>query len=206
MTLIWRSDSTSESEFTFAELTNYLDLCDEGMKVDVCVPFPKGMQIPVVASEAKGDPTDYFMAGFAFIVSQKRRTILEDMAVVAEYFQVELTHNGEAFSGSEFFMVNLLDSVECLDYEKSKYTCTPTGITEIEDLVIDNSQAIGHHLFMLGPIGWAHSPNSKAVREVICCASEELATRCITQGITGVAFTLPNDRNVYPPPHWAPNA
>ena len=204
MTLIWRQD-TNPGDFVFAEFTNYLELCGQGLRVNRCVPVPAGLPAPTVVSKAKGSPTDFFFGGFALVASSRLRTLLEDVAIPAEYVRVQLTHNGQQVREPAFFLVNILEAVGCLDYTRSTYTTTPTGIVGIEDLIIDESRALGHHLFRLGPIGWAESPNPRAVGEVILCASEELARRCEAEGITGVVFSLPNERNVYPPPAWEPS-
>lgn len=202
MVLIWRPDSGSEHEFTFADFTNYLDLFDQGLKLNLCVPFPNDVETPQISSKSSGDPTDHFMASGAFVASHRLRTLFERINVVAEYLPIELIHNGIPYDSSEFFIVNLLDEIACLDYEASKYTPTPNGVTDIVDLVIDDGIAQGHPLFMLGPIRWGDRPNPMAVCEIVRCASKDLAIRCFNEKVTGVAFTLPNDRNAYPPPLW----
>ena len=204
MTVIWRPDSGEEDVFTFGEFTNYLDLFEEGLKLNLCSSFPKGIPTPTFSSEGAGDPTDHFMASGAFIASERLKSLIESFNVSAEYVPVELTHNGSQWDSSKFFIVNLLEAVSCLDYESSSFAPTPSGITNLDNLVIDEAIASGHHLFMLGPIPWGNSPNPKAISEIIRCASEDFAARCLKDRISGVAFTRPNDRNAYPPPLWIP--
>ena len=146
MTLIWRQD-TNPDDFVFAELTNYLELSDQGLRVNRCVPVPADLPAPTVVSKAKGSPTDFFFGGFALVASSSLRALFEDMGIPAEYVRIQLTHNGQQAREPAFFLANILEAVECLDYTRSTYTTTPTGIVGIEDLIIDESRARGHHLF-----------------------------------------------------------
>ena len=143
MSLIWRPDSGTEDEFTFAEFGNYLDLFEQGLKLNLCTPFPQNIETPEISSEGSGDPTDHFMASGAFVASERLRSIIEDFEVVAEYVPVELNHNGNRWDSSTFFLVNLLEAIACVDYEASSYATTPTGITNLENLVIDEAIANG---------------------------------------------------------------
>jgi hypothetical protein len=201
--LIWREDTDPEV-WTLANLTNYLDLCELGLKANLCVPAPQPFPDSTLEIETEVEPADFMTAGPIFVVSGELRTILEEFNVRAEYFKLRAIHCGKDYQKKVFYFVNILEAVACLDYERSEYERTPMGVTGIEKLVFDASKAAGHHLFMLGPIGWGHSPNPKAIRDVIRCASDEFATRVLRSGLKGVVFTLPEHRQDYPPPAWNP--
>lgn len=203
MILVWRP-ATDPDVWTLANVTNYLDLCDQGLKPNLCVPAPQPFPSSTLEIETEGEPADFIWAGSLFVVSGQLRAILDNFQVNAEFFQLKVIHKGEIYQKREFYFANLLDAVACLDYEKSKYETTPFGVSEIAKLVLDDSKAAGRHLFLVGPIMSAVSPNPKAIRDVIYAASEELAVRVIESGLTGAVFTRPKDRRDYPPPAWRP--
>ncbi|HVS39613.1 MAG TPA: DUF1629 domain-containing protein [Gemmataceae bacterium] len=205
MILIWRPD-TNPDVWALASLTNYLDLCDKGLKANLAVPAPQPFPESTLEIETEAEPADFILAWSVFVVSKELRDCLEEFKVPAEYFQLRVIHKGKLYRKREYYFTNLLDVADCFDYEKSEYQRTPVGVTEIEKLVLDDSRATGHHLFILGPIGWAHSPNPKAVGDAIICASEELARRVLGLGLTGVVFSRPEHRRDYPPPAWRPPA
>jgi Immunity protein family (Imm11) len=199
--LIWRED-TGPGAWTKVDLTNYLELCDLGLELFRCAPFPQGLPDAKVEVVTPGEPADFFVAGPAWVVSDRMRELLESFRVAAEFIPVRLTWKGRAYQERRFYLVNLLDVVECFDYRRSRYKRTPRGVHEIEELVLDDAKAAGRHLFTVGPLP-SPEPNPAAVRGVIRCASEELATAVLRAGMSGAEFTLPKDRQVRPAA-WAP--
>jgi hypothetical protein len=147
------------------------------------------------------EPADFFFAGPMFMVSEQMRTVLESFHVEVEFFEISTFHKGKPYGKKQFFFANILDCIECFDYDNSIYEATEYGVINIKKLVLQDSKAQGHHLFMVGPIRSAN-PNSKAVRSIIICASEELATRIVDSELTGVVFSKPEDWQSYPPPMW----
>lgn len=203
MILVWRPD-TNPDVWMLATVRNYLELCDVGLKPNLCVPAPQPFPSSTLEIETDGEPADFIWAGSLFVVSGQLRTILNDFHVNAEFFQLKVIHRGEIYREREFYFANLLDAVACFDYEKSECQTTPTGVVGIDKLVLDNSKAGGHHLFLVGPISWAATPNPKAIRDVIYAASEELVV-CVTEsGLSGAVFTKPENWRDYPPPTWKP--
>lgn len=201
MILSWRVDPDDEV-WTLARLTNYIELCEKGLKPNLCVPVPWPFPESTLEISTEGQPADFISAGSIFVVSEKLRAILGEFKVPAEYFQLRVMHNGKLYVKRKFYFANILDVVDCFDYERSVYEQTPMGVTGIDTLVLVDSKAAGHHLFRVGPIGWAHSPNPKAVGDVFECASEELARRVIASGTTGVYFSRPEHSRIYPAPDW----
>jgi hypothetical protein len=201
--LIWR-EVTNPEVWTHANLTNYLDLCDQGLKANLCVPAPRPFPESTLEIETEVEPADFILAGPIFVVSGGLRKILDEFEVPAEYFQLKVVHQGDVYRKRVFYFANLLDVADCFDYEKSHYEQTPMGITGIDALVLDDSKAASHHLFRVGPIGWGHSPNPKAVGNIVICASEELATRVLRSSLTGVVFSQAKHWRDFPPPAWRP--
>ena len=141
MTLIWRED-TAPDVYTVAELTNYLELCEQGLKIDLCVPAPRPFPSSVLAIETDHKPADYFLAGLVFVVSGELRSVLETFNVHAEFHELSVTHKSKQYTSKEYYYCNILDAVDCLDYELSEYKTTPHGVTRIEKLVIDESKSM----------------------------------------------------------------
>jgi hypothetical protein len=201
MILICRPD-TNEGNWTFADAGNYLSLSDKGLILDMGVPVPTHMPPLRVKILTKGQIADSFCAGLAWIVSERFRDFFSAMGVKAEYVKVSIRVRGKPYNLQSYYLFNLLDIVDCFDYVNSRYKQTPNGVTTIKRLVIDEPKAAGHHLFLLGPIPTAKTPNPRAVIGNNRCASEELAIKVRESGLNGLAFTLPKDRNIYPPPAW----
>lgn len=202
MLLIWREE-TNPDIWTEAEATNYLELDELGLNISTCIPVPALLPPMIIDVKTSNEPADFFFAGLVFIASEELRAVLEDFKVHAQFLPVKMLRRGRRYTRKTFFFVNLLDVVDCFDYDRSKYRKTIKGVHEIKKLVLDDSRAIGHHLFKVGPLPSA-KPNPQAIRDVIRCSSEELATHIHKAGLTGVVFTKPEDRQKYPPPLWQP--
>jgi hypothetical protein len=200
MVLIWRPDA-NPANFTVAEATNYIWMDARGFNPFICQPIPPSLPPLKIDIKSRREPADFFLGGPVMIVSAELRELLEEFDVKVEFAPVKITRFGKRYATKQFFYLNILEVVNCFDYKKSRYTRTPHGVHEIDPLVLSKSKAAGHHLFRLGPLPTAE-PNPKAVRDFIVCASKKLAVRVEDSGLTGVAFTRPEDRRIFPPPPW----
>lgn len=198
MYYIWR-ESTGHDVWTHAEARNYLQLSDIGLDTITAKPVPINLPPLIVDIYSHGEPADFFLAGLVCIVSSKLRKLLLEQKVNAEFRAVQVYQLGKRYRRRKFYMLNILDVVDCFDYKKSKFRRTPKGIHNITRVAIDDTRANGHHLFIVGPLP-SKIPNSQAIRDIIRCASEDLVTRITESGVSGVSFTTLQDRQKYPPP------
>jgi hypothetical protein len=131
--------------------------------------------------------------------------VIEQFPVAGEFLPCQVRHERDISVTQPYFFFNMLDVVECFDFERSEYGMSPHGVNSIEKLVLSEDAAKGHHLFWVGQLP---SPefNPKAVRIPLRIVSSELATAIIRAGCTGVRFVLPEHFNDYPPENvaWAP--
>jgi hypothetical protein len=195
MILIWRA-STPTGKLTNGRVENYMELT-ENFRVNGCEEYPAPFPPSALEITTGGEPTDFFYAGPMFIVSGEMCQLLEKFEVNAEFFPLTTLQKGRPYDRKEFYFANILDAVECFDFEKSEYTMTEYGADQIENLVLDDKKAAGYHLFRVGQIP-AKRRNPKAVRDIIRCASDELATAIMRANLTGVAFVTPEHWRDYP--------
>ena len=181
----------------------HLQLKPAGFRLNACVPAPDPFpECSIELDRNKRELPDFFKASGALIVSAKLRDVITTFDVPAEYVGMKVVRSEKVVAETGYYFLNLLDAVDCFDYGRSEYSPGPAGVTGIETLVIDESKCDGHHLFIVGPIGWAHSPNPKAIIGPFVCASEALATAALSAGITGAVFGLPEKHRDYPPEQW----
>jgi hypothetical protein len=200
MLLIWRPD-TNPAHYTDAEATNYLWMDARGFNPWACRPIPPSLPPLKINITSRREPADFFHGAPVMIVSAELKEALQEFDVKVEFPPIKTTRLGKRYTKKQYFFFNILEVVDCFDYRQSRYTRTTHGVHEIDPLVLSKSKATGYHLFRLGPLPTSE-PNPKAIRDLIICVSEELAARVEDAGLTGVAFTRPEDRLFYPPPPW----
>lgn len=119
-------------------------------------------------------------------MSEKLRDILDRFEVPAEYFHVEVVFQGAPYTELAFYFANFRDEVECLDETYGRYTyksgAHSNWVDRIEKLVIDESKALGHHLFFIARLS-GH----------VFMASEELQNAIREKGISGIDFVNPHN-------------
>jgi hypothetical protein len=205
MTLIWR-----EGVWTDAYMDTYVDM--QGLYANACAPAPKPFPESTIIVESpqhwpdgysvpESEPCDYIAAGPIFTVSAELRAVLDEFRVNAEFLEVKVQLRGTPYTRRTYYFANILDAVECFDYDESIYETSDLGVDEIEHLALNDAKPAGHHLFMVGPCSLGPS---KAICAPIRCASEQLATRILELGLTGMVFTKPEDWRTYPAPAWRP--
>lgn len=187
MTKIW-TQSPDQYDYTEARVLN-----DMGEHLDVYMAV-MGCQsmtgrFPTTSLEILSDhpPSDYFDVGGMFIVSKRLKTVLDSFSVHAEFFAVQIVHDGFELTESEFYFCNILDCIEGFDLARGKYTYwKKQGFTDhiqkIRKLVIDESRVEPYDLFRLAKC----SPN-------IICASDRLISKIVEQQLTGMKFIEPKD-------------
>ena len=101
MILVWRVDTRNEV-WTNGELKNYLELCELGLKVDLCVPVPQPFPNSTLVVSTRREPADFFFAGLVTVVSARLRAILEAFQVNAEFLALKTspTQSKRSFSAT----------------------------------------------------------------------------------------------------------
>lgn len=185
MTKVW-CRSAVEEEFTEAQIVSD-EWFDSDISVFDCTPVSG--DFPGVTLELRWShpPADFFEPGTMFIVSDRLRIALEEFPIRAEFFPVRIVRNGVDVEGGGFHFCNILDCVDCLDYETGDYIFEITpGFThlvrEINRLAVDDDKTIGHDLFRIANGG-----------EGFVCTSDRVASRVSEGRFTGVRMIRPED-------------
>ena len=178
MYFVWKADFENEQTYTRAAIENPKSL--SGKKLTSGLPLSG--QLPELRMEVVTEhpPADYFSAGPLFLVSARMRDLPESMLANSEFHPVVLLRRGQELKPGGYYFANLLDKVDCLDRNKSKYKLDGEFIDKIEKLVIDDAKTNSKPLFRLA--------NSY---DVITLVSQELADAIISSGMTGVKFIPP---------------
>jgi hypothetical protein len=96
MILIWRTD-TSPAVWTNGYVRNYFDLCDLGLKANLCLPAPRPFPPTTLVIETDAQPADYICAGPIFVVSERLRAVFDEFGVPAEYFKLNVLHHNDEY-------------------------------------------------------------------------------------------------------------
>lgn len=88
-----------------------------------------------------------------------------------------------------FFCCNILDAVECLDFDRGEYTFWQKAgfsdhVDSIKKLAIDEDKVVGYNLFRI----------AKGAEHIIC-VSDALANRIENGGFLGIKFVPPEEWN-----------
>lgn len=75
-----------------------------------------------VEIESEHPPDDYFDALDMFVVSDRLKTVLENFDVHAEYLPIRVIYMGNEYKDEAFYCCNILDAVECFDFERGECT------------------------------------------------------------------------------------
>ena len=182
MYLVWKSDFENEPVHTRATVLNIKALAG----INLTGGHPLLGQLPVITLEIVSDypPADYFNAGPLFVVSERLRKLFEVVGVPVEYHPVVLHNKTQEKIFAKYFFANIIDKVDCFDFENSVYTMDGEFIDKIQKLEIDESKTAGRALFRL-----ARS------FDVITFASQKLQDAVFEAEITGVKFVTPSDWN-----------
>jgi hypothetical protein len=179
---IWEPDFTSEESYTKARFQDISQV----RNVKLTLPTSLRGEFPQVKLVVESDhpPTDYFTCGPMHVVSARLMDALTSQrGVQAEFFPIEIEQAGRAYTATIYYCLHVLDRADCFDFEQSKYSVDEDGsVDEIERLVLDESETLGHELFRVAHIDFP-----------ILCASEQLAHRVAVDGFTGMRFFEPSE-------------
>lgn len=114
---------------------------DEVMNYQPTLGKPWGNDFPLlkIKLDTKEPPSDLFETGPFWIASLTIKNILETIKCNTEFHMISLfTKNNEAIK-KDYFILNVLDICDCIDYENSIFESDEDYIDQIEKLVIDDS-------------------------------------------------------------------
>lgn len=186
MSKVW-CESLEEPDFTEARIADGEWLNGYGLSFASGQPAPRPFPDTTVDVCSDPAPPDFFQPGSLFLVSDRLKVVLEQFGVRAEFFRVQVLHQGRECADRAYYFCNILDVVECLDLEHGEYTFwKKPGFTDhvdaIKKLAIDEGRASGHDLFRI----------AKGA-EYIACVSDRVATEVQSQKLTGMRLVNPED-------------
>jgi len=180
---VW-TDNVSERDFTEADFVD-IDVLD-GLRLTAGDPLAaKWPDEVALAVTTEFPPADTFRCGPLRIISKKMLRVFRDRvsAEVFEALPVSVTYRGVRQTG--YYYLNILESHDVLDHQKSDITIEDGLIEDVDAIVIDDSAVGDRNLFLLDAL------------EVILFASEDLVQALDDAGCTGVAFVAPEDWKPY---------
>jgi len=173
MTKIWCQDWDS-SVYTDAALAD--------AKAFIGIPLSSGRSVaerfpsyPRVELRSGNSFSDFVMAGPMFLVSGRLKAIFEEHAANAEFFEVCTDSN------ATLFYCNFLETVDCLNRDKSFFTWEENYATNIRRIVLDavkNEPPI-YRVAMTIP--------------ALIAVRDDLANSVISSGMTGLVFKATSD-------------
>lgn len=139
-----------------------------------------------ISTEPPNVRIDYFTCGALLMVSDALKAVLEEFRVSAQYISFGILVDGKP-SDRAFFCCNILDTIECLDFDRGEYTFWQKAgfsdhVDRIKKLAIDENKVVGYHLFRI----------AKGA-EYLICVSDILANRIAEAGFCGIRFVSPEE-------------
>lgn len=126
-------------------------------------------------------------AGTLLTVSKKAKEVLEELDLPVEFF--ELSIKGKKISLTEYFIVNVIGKIECVDFEKSDVEINETFgfIDAYNSLVLDEGKIPSQtDIFLLGENITKFVIISKRVKNAVEAA-----------GLTGFIIVKPENYSTY---------
>ncbi len=134
--------------------------------------------------EERQEVPDFFKSAGAPITSPKGKALLEKNSVNAEFLPITLEFEN-AKATSDYFLVNVLDIVDCVDWQKST-------------IVMDSRYPIVRKIDSLALVA-AEAPlfRPKGLEFLLCC-SESLVRALAAERVSGLSFCNV-DKYTFPP-------
>jgi hypothetical protein len=178
MVKVWQPDTASWETYTDANFEDF-DVVDD-LKLRFCQSLKE--QFPQVRLLVEPDypPADYFVCGSMDLVSHTLMNILIlESEVKAEFFPVVIVYRDEIYAERQFFYMNILDKVDCFDFDNSIYSVDEEVdiIESIDKLVLHPVDLTKHKLFYVAKIDVP-----------VLCIANSLAEKIVRSGCTGVKF------------------
>ena len=132
-----------------------------------------------VSLKSRPKAPDCIGVGSLDLVSAELRDFLVAEGVNAEFIEVEVLQNGQC-AAKQYFEMNLLDVIACLDRQQSKFeeSTLDSGerlVVRIRELYLDESKIGASRLFVLG-------------EKVLLLVREDLADALRSSKFTGLGF------------------
>lgn len=107
---------------------------------------------------SKNPPNDFLEYGSLVLVSDNIVNVLrnyKDIEVILS--DITIIWNGEKYTKHDFYIMQVIDELECINYEESKYKCfasAPTEIMSLYKLVTYPVNTDIHKLFVINNTGF----------------------------------------------------
>jgi hypothetical protein len=181
MHFVWKSDFENDPCYTRASVLNAREFV--GVKLTSGLALADSLPEIKIGIESEYPVSDYFNVGPFFVVSERLRALFDKANAAVEYHLVTLSKNGQFVDNKEpYYFANLLEKVDCFDFEKSIYTLDDGFVDTIKLLEIDESKANGKILFRID-----------RAYDIITLVNQDLHDLVLAEGVTGVKFYTPTD-------------
>lgn len=163
------------------DYSQYTDAILGGVASMVGVPFSAGVPLagyfpehPSLEIRSLKKPGDYFKAGPVHVVSRRLRDLLVEYQVRAEFLDLSTSIRGfGAGRDGQYYLFNLMESVDCLDRSRSVFVDEKGYATDIQSIEIISSSIGDDQMFRVeGTI-----PSVFLVKEEL--AREVARNRCV---------------------------
>jgi hypothetical protein len=141
MPRVWVEDPTTRPRATIRSVADLRD-------TKLTLPLPLRGTLPkVIIDVAPGRLPDYFECGPLRLVSRKLMTILAAECRDGEPIEFIPVDVFQGQAKHDYWFGHVLDLVECLDLEKSRYTTADGIVDAIDHLEIVAERTLGHKVF-----------------------------------------------------------
>jgi uncharacterized protein DUF1629 len=150
-----------------------------GIKIMQGVSLAKLVPEVTLRIEDKRPIADYFKSGGCPIVSDLVKNVFDSADVLAEYFPVNIKHIHQVLPGGQYYLLNPLSVVDCVDVKRSVITrAGPHNIVSAIDKLALKSMDEEEFPPLFLAKGY----------EYIMCASQHLVTKLTGRNVKGMDF------------------
>ncbi|AFZ10530.1 hypothetical protein Osc7112_6376 (plasmid) [Oscillatoria nigro-viridis PCC 7112] len=192
---IWKADTTSWETYTEARMLNREIAAKISPYISRCQSLKNTILTSNIVLEIYSEypptypPNDFFTTGSLRIISSKIKEILDSIDnIKVEFFPVTVIYEGEEYLEKSYFLMHILDELDCFDFENSEYKSHQVqssgatyidSITKLSLLPVDTSK---YKVFIVGEVGF-----------FIICIDSFIADKITEAGATGVKFVDPSE-------------
>ena len=135
----------------------------------------------------KSTPNDFMEYGQIILVSDKVVDILKKYKGIKVTFSpVTFIWNEEIYTKCNFYIMQVLEEIECINYEESEYECftsAPTEIKTLDKLVIYPVDTDTYKLFIMG-------------NTCFVCMDNFICNELVSHSCTGFTLTEVSDATI----------
>ncbi len=135
----------------------------------------------------KNPPNDFMEYGQLMLVSDNIINVLKKYeGIKATFSPVTFIWNEEKYIKCSFYIMQVLEEIECINYEESIYECfasAPTEIRSLDKLVSYSIDTDIHKLFIMG-------------NTCFLCIASFIGDELVSNGCTGFTLTEVSDATI----------